>query len=303
MCIIIVKPEGNTLTKKTLENCFTNNDDGAGFMWYDKEREIVVGDKGYMSFQHLWMGLERKGFVTDEAVNAKRGVVIHCRIATHGGVQAPLTHPFPITANDTSLRLLNWEYGWGLAHNGTITGVTEWNSKTDSDTLAFVREYLADESILNMLDHEPFVKFFTFSLKASNKFAILTPVGNLILIGNFIKGQDGNIYSNSSFQEKVVRYQTNNWGRGRVWDVKTQTYIDPPKTERLTPEMGKLLLDCTLEAVNCATCARYAYYPSSVVGNNHWCVLHRKYLLIPEESETTETKDETTAPTTHGMLC
>ena len=193
MCIIIVKPEGNTLTKDTLETCFINNDDGAGFMWFDDDKGVVVGDKGYMTFPALWTGLQRKGFTDGDVLTPERGVVLHCRIATHGSVQPALTHPFPVSDEEGLLRSLNWEYGWGLVHNGVISGVSDWNNKQESDTYAFVKNYLADEKVLRLINHEPFVKLMTFSLRTSNKFAIFTPEGDLVLIGNFLKGQDGNI--------------------------------------------------------------------------------------------------------------
>ena len=56
MCIIVYKPIGIDLPdKKTLETCFENNPDGAGFM-YRKGREIRIR-KGYMNFLSFYRAL------------------------------------------------------------------------------------------------------------------------------------------------------------------------------------------------------------------------------------------------------
>jgi len=275
MCIIIVKPKGNELKKETLEICFTNNDDGAGFMWYDDEKHLVIGDKGYMTFERLWTGLKSKGFVEDEAISPERGVVLHCRIATHGGIQPALTHPFPITSEEALLRSLNWEYKWGLVHNGVISGVSDWNNKQESDTFAFVKAYLADEKVLRLINHEPFVKILTFNLRASNKFAIFTPEGDLVLIGNFLRGLDGNIYSNSSFQQKLYRYSVNRWGGG----YKDYTYPSSHGVSiKLTESVGKLLTECHTAAKSCAECQSYIFTATAPIATAHYCSLHKKYL-------------------------
>jgi hypothetical protein len=280
MCIIIVKPKGNELTKETLEICFDNNDDGAGFMWFDSDRGLVVGDKGYMKFAALWAGLERKGFTEGDVLTKERGVVLHCRIATHGSVQPALTHPFPLTEEEPLLRSLNWEYEWGMVHNGTIPGVSDWNNKNESDTFAFVRDYLSDEKVLSLINHEPFVNILTFNLKASNKFAIFTPDGDLVLIGSFVKGQDGNIYSNSSFQQKITRYSVNRWGY-QGYNVGARG----PVTYRLTKSVGKLLTECTTQDEDCASCECYVYTSTAPIATAHYCSIYKTYLTTSTSKE------------------
>ena len=50
MCIIIAKEKyGRLPSEKELKNCFTNNSDGAGFM-YVKNGKVVI-DKGYMKYE------------------------------------------------------------------------------------------------------------------------------------------------------------------------------------------------------------------------------------------------------------
>lgn len=285
MCIIVIKHEGNTLTKETVETCFHNNNDGAGFMYFDEERKAVVGDKGYMTVDRLWEGLKRKGWIdAEDRITAERGLVMHFRLGTHGSNTAPLTHPFPISSSEADLRLLNWEAEWGVAHNGVIGGMVDYNSKKNiSDTMVFVKDYLADDRVLESLDHGPCVKLMFMGMRSSNKFAFLNSEGQLILIGLFYKGQDGNVYSNSTFQQKVVRYNTYGWGRTREPATTTpQTqYPTPavPYPNKLVPSDGKLLDSCGSISTSCAECRDYQYYPYQAAVHRHYCFKERGYLL------------------------
>lgn len=272
MCIIVVKHEGSILAKETLETCFHNNNDGAGFMWLDEDKQAVVGDKGYMSFKDLWRGLERKGWINSEGdVHAERGIVLHFRLGTHGTTTAPLTHPFPISAEENDLRLLNWESDWGMVHNGVISGMIDYNNKKNiSDTMIFVRDYLADEKVLSVLDHGPCVRLMFMGMRASNRFVFLNSKGELILVGNFVRGQDGNIYSNSSFQQKVQRYNTYRMNGSRINPAAYGT--------KLYPSDGKLVASCPKPGP-CSDCQQYTFYPQGTVASSkHWCDHFRGYL-------------------------
>jgi len=277
MCVIIVKPKGNTLAKETLDICFHNNDDGGGFMYYDPASAQVIGDKGYMTFHSFWNGLQKKGFADDKEVTAEHGMILHCRIASHGTITASMTHPFPISAHLNDLKRLNWEAECGVAHNGTISGVSDWKDKTKSDTMAFVMEYLADRTVIDMLKHPGCAKLFTFSWKSSNKFAILTNQNELILIGNFVKGQDGNLYSNSTFQAKTPKYT---YGNGWNWSGShsSQTVING-STPKLVPAQGKPA-DCTVVTASCAICTFYKFYPNSASKYAHYCQHRTCYFTL-----------------------
>lgn len=276
MCIIVVKHEGSTLAKETLENCFHNNDDGAGFMYFDEDRRTVVGDKGYMTFHALWKALNDKGWIdSEDRVHADRGIILHFRLGTHGTKTAPLTHPFPISAQVNDLRALNWTADWGIVHNGVISSVVDWNSKENlSDTMIFIRDYLADEKVLSMLEHGPCVKLMFLGVRSSNKFAFLNSTGALILIGNFVKGQDGNIYSNSSFQEKVQKYSTYAWHGSPSYHTS-----DKSPTAALMVSSGKVIEECTFDGP-CATCDNYKFYAgASPPRFKHYCSSLARYLF------------------------
>ena len=79
MCVICVKPT-NTLfpSKETLQNCFYNNNDGAGFMYTFQDKVHI--QKGLMTFESFWNCLEQARQKTGDNVP----YVMHFRISTQG---------------------------------------------------------------------------------------------------------------------------------------------------------------------------------------------------------------------------
>ena len=89
ICIIAVVPAGQTITRRTLKNCFTGNSDGAGIMWAYGGRLWI--EKGFFGFRKFY-----KRFRQLEAVCPKSNFVLHFRIATSGGIRADTCHPFSV---------------------------------------------------------------------------------------------------------------------------------------------------------------------------------------------------------------
>ena len=134
MCIIIIKQYGKKIPLNHLQEAFKRNPDGAGVA-YTTGRGVTI-KKGYFDFSHF---MRKCGKYNRGEVSA----VFHFRIATHGGVNAGLCHPFPITADDgdaKKLKITNLKYA--VAHNGVfrLDGLTIKNG--DSDTTAFVKTHL-----------------------------------------------------------------------------------------------------------------------------------------------------------------
>jgi predicted glutamine amidotransferase len=102
-----------------LRQCFNTNDDGAGFCYNNGDGSIIL-KKGFFSFKKLWRAVRE--------IPTASELIIHCRIATHGTINASNCHPFT-TAQ-----------GFAIAHNGIING---YGDKTKSDTMDFI------ESIIN----------------------------------------------------------------------------------------------------------------------------------------------------------
>lgn len=192
MCIIVVKPSGNPLpTWATLQNCFNNNPDGAGFMYNDKG--IVKIRKGFMDWNEFYKAFkeEKKTFDWENAT-----VVFHFRIKTHGEVSRECCHPFPITRDLKRLRKTEVTTKYALAHNGVISGM-----KTDtrtSDTMAYIMSIVAPcVKMCDSIDDKNMESIITTTL-GSSRLALLDGEGHLKLYGHFIE-KDGIYFSNSTY--------------------------------------------------------------------------------------------------------
>lgn len=120
MCIIVLKPEKIKLSKSELSTMWDNNPDGAGFMYADNGKVIIV--KGLMTLNDLCDAIEKVGPL--------RKLVIHFRIRTHGAISPNLTHPFWIVKDQM-----------GMVHNGVIRDLVNETSESESDTAVFARKF------------------------------------------------------------------------------------------------------------------------------------------------------------------
>ncbi len=104
MCVIAIA-ETRALTRAEIGQQWSANPDGAGVSWIDGGR--VYWRKGIMRL--------------DDLVNIVESLplpyVVHTRIATVGGVNAPLTHPFPLIPS-VPLKLAGKTSKGVLYHNG-----------------------------------------------------------------------------------------------------------------------------------------------------------------------------------------
>jgi hypothetical protein len=98
MCVILICPPKVRPDLATLEACADANPHGGGIAW--REGGLVHYRK-----------VDAPGEVHRLAAKAKGEVVIHFRIASVGGVQPELRHPFPVTSRA------------GLADHGTAKAV------------------------------------------------------------------------------------------------------------------------------------------------------------------------------------
>ena len=103
MCVILVKKKGIELpTKKVLKCCWERNPDGAGFMFNDYDKVVIM--KGFMTFEEFYLRLQ----TANEFYHLKeKGLVIHFRIATSGLKDKGNCHPYPISNDNLDLLQLN----------------------------------------------------------------------------------------------------------------------------------------------------------------------------------------------------
>lgn len=192
MCIICIKPANHDMpAPATRRAMWENNPDGAGIMY--TYRGNVFIDKGFMSFVDMENHITHLGTLIDLT---RTPMILHYRIATHGGVNPQCTHPFPCSANPRVLRATHAITHLGIAHNGIIPITPR---RGFSDTM----EYIAD--VLAQLP-KPFYKdakileFITRDV-GSCRLAMMDGSGHIAKVGNWITS-DGLLFSNSSFHPR-----------------------------------------------------------------------------------------------------
>lgn len=197
MCIIAAKSAGVALpSDETMEIMFSNNDDGAGFMYWDAKHSIVVIKKGFMDFDSFLTAIHEIKNPTATPI------VMHFRIATHGGVNAACCHPFPVTDNEGLLRKPESRCKIGVAHNGIISSVDP--NKDESDTMCYIREQLAPLSKALPKFYENKYALELINNAIGSKMAFLAD-GKITLVGKFEENK-GIHYSNSTFKYMTWRY-------------------------------------------------------------------------------------------------
>lgn len=188
MCVILVKERGIELpTKDVLESCWKRNPDGAGFMFNDCDKVVIM--KGFMTFEEFYLRLK----TANEFYHLKeKGLVIHFRIATSGLKDKGNCHPYPISNDNLDLRESFITTELGIAHNGIIR---DYNGKDKilNDTQLFIKNDLFE---LNSLDKK-FYKNVIFQsmierLIDGSRLVFLNKKGDIIKLGNWF--HNGNYY-------------------------------------------------------------------------------------------------------------
>lgn len=199
MCVIIVKTkEGKLPSKQDLKNCFQRNSDGAGFMYCNSKKEVVI-DKGYMDFDSFYQRFEKLCKKYNDFKN--KNLVMHMRISTAGGVKRENTHPYPICNSIKVMKMLNNTCDIGIAHNGIISIAQpskEQETNGINDTMVFIRAYLNPiyEDWNECFDNESFLT--GIKLLSNSKFAILDKNDKLRIVGDF-QEHETVLYSNTSY--------------------------------------------------------------------------------------------------------
>lgn len=234
MCIIIAKYKGNKLPKKEiLENCFYNNNDGAGIAYTHNGRVYI--DKGYNKFEEFYKHLKK----LDKSYNLKNeNVVLHFRIGTSGNMDARATHPFPISSSAKKLqapKLSNLHIA--VAHNGVIPAYAYKNNEGLSDTQNFIKDFLEPLQELNKNFYKNDKILQVIQKECASKLALIDS-SSITLIGQFEKAIDGNYYSNGSYKADYYKaayskyYSSYNWSdyepsaEGENWKAASSNDYD-----------------------------------------------------------------------------
>lgn len=188
----------------TLETCFKNNPDGAGFMY--AKAGLVTGHKGYFKFEELKRSLMK--LEAREGSLDALAMVFHFRIATHGGVRKDNCHPFPVCGTYSGMRKLHFSCRNAFAHNGIIKSVlADGDIKNNhvSDTMVFGKKVIFGLLRSNGGKFDDEKTSAVLRKKAGSKLAFLNGDGVIKTIGDF-NTQDGVLYSNYSYSYVRTTY-------------------------------------------------------------------------------------------------
>ena len=204
MCIIAYFEKDLELNETELKECFTNNPDGAGLMYYDQDKNLIHIRKGFMDFKDFWKVASTLPQDIDR--------VFHFRIATSGKVGGGCCHPFPVTNDYNIMRRINSFCEVGMVHNGIMSEFTPAGGMkaTHSDTMQFVKEIVYEldgglgvfnigvKNLINLAMH-------------TNKYIFLKKDG-VSVIGDFVQSEiSGALYSNSTYKESRYIYTPINY--------------------------------------------------------------------------------------------
>ena len=226
MCIICAKAKGVDMpTKETINNMWTRNPDGAGFM-YAVDGKVKIR-KGFMTLDALEEALAE----AEKEVNLKdTGVVLHFRITTHGGTCPENTHPFAITDNVKRLQKTRITTDVGVAHNGIIDNTPRY--KNISDTMEYIASVLAP---LKRAHHDFYhdnnlLDLITNTISGS-RMCFLNGDGEIVTVGNWVE-DNGIKYSNSSYTSytKYRHYASYSWSFDDEYD--DVPWYDDKKTSK-----------------------------------------------------------------------
>lgn len=186
MCIIVYKPAGISVDRQTLEICFANNPDGAGFM-YPCERRLLI-QKGYFEAADFIMAWEKCLKLSGDGLP----IVFHFRIATAGEIDKRNCHPHRIA------------YDLGFVHNGILSRVHVPKESVISDTIIYRNRYLGNLTGASLLRTKLF-KAIGRHIGTGNKFVFMNGEGKTIIC-NEDQGiwRDGLWFSNHSFLPRRV---------------------------------------------------------------------------------------------------
>lgn len=216
MCIVITKDKYVKMpSNNTLRHCWEANPQGAGYMVTDPTSRMVIGKKGFMKLDDLLKEL------SDPKLD-KMNVIIHFRIATHGGVNPQATHPFPLSGSHKDLNALEWINRCGIAHNGIIPNYG--TLKGLSDTQEFIKNVAskAGEHILH-----PGVLAVLESMIGWSKIAIMRR-DKIVRIGKGWVKFKGCWFSNGGYKAPVVRTFTSMDEWTAEWKATSSPIVRKP---------------------------------------------------------------------------
>lgn len=185
MCVIAIQPRGIQISKEHLQNCWDNNNHGAGIM-YAVNGKIIV-KKEMKSFDKFYNHIV-------EATMYDTSVVIHFRIATSGGINDYNCHPFKVHKN------------LYFCHNGILDIEVPAGSK-ENDTQIF-NNSLMKPLPYNFYKNNAIMNVLEYTIGTGNKFVFLDDKGDFYILNEKAGewSEDGAWFSNTSYKRSAYSY-------------------------------------------------------------------------------------------------
>jgi hypothetical protein len=200
LCILIYKEQDySVLKKKVYKRCFVSNPDGAGYAWWDTDKQTWSVRKGFMTFKSFWKAFNTDAFARDFKSTA---VITHFRVGTSGNRKGPdCTHPFIISRDYEGMRELEFDSERIAFHNGVIGP----GKGKNSDTMMGVFEYIAP--LMPHLKEEGIEEILEELLMTNKCKWLITNKEITHFYGNWIKDEEypGYDFSNSSYEPIKVK--------------------------------------------------------------------------------------------------
>ena len=211
MCVILEFDGSNKkehITGEYLSDAEKGNKDGGGIAWIDGD--VVRWEKGiHVTADYI------KTLIKKE--NIKEPFVVHFRIATHGGVNDELCHPFALSPESDDLATSGSDKEGVMFHNGVWHNYKDFAMKTllNRSDVKFLNGGISDSRVMAWL-----VRFYGkgYLSMIDEKVSVLTPKG-LYQYGSGWTDVKGLKCSNDHFDHSNWGGYCNGWKNGT-----TKTY-------------------------------------------------------------------------------
>lgn len=187
MCIIAIKKANvNYPSFQRVKNMCENNNDGFAIVWKAKDEPV----RNYRTLNEKKF-LKKYKEITSTHKAKDVTMFIHARIKTHGTQRVENCHGW-----------IEDKIGMAFAHNG-ILQIKNREDMTDSET--FFRDIFAPVfEVGGWSAGELAIK----AIIGTSKFCFMDMYGNISHYGQYITGDDGVLYSNTSYEENRWSYLT-----------------------------------------------------------------------------------------------
>lgn len=190
MCVILISIDKKTRPSlETLLACQASNRDGGGVAWVENGRPQYVKNVD-------------ANFIHNILQTKKGQVVAHFRIATVGGIQPVLCHPFPIARNPSeglsgsAKRVLFHNGTWGDWEKNLNKAIKSVNAHRPSGLFSDSRAGAVVASIKGLKAIHTF----------GGKFCVLSKKGAFMYNEGWVKHTDGVWYSNLHWNYRTKKY-------------------------------------------------------------------------------------------------